>query len=155
MGICNYYDSLAEEALEISFNEIVASEQHRDWCAGLEFAEYVGSSYYLMRDYLRAFESIADYLQEGDLWRRCLEAAEIDTDTFLGCIIAKSKPLEVLAYYNLLCELNRERGYYNDEIDHLRSLPVIEHFIIVCEMEALKWWRCEIEYAHEWLLETE
>lgn len=155
MGICDYYDSLAEEALGIGFNEIVASEAHRDWCAGYEFSEYVESSYFLTRDFLRAFESIAGYLQEGDLWQRCIETADIDADTFLGGIIAKGKPLEILAYYNRLCELNRERGYYNDEIDHLRSLPVLEHFIIVCEMEALKWWQIEIEYAHEWLLETE
>lgn len=155
MRICNYYDSLAEEALEISFNEIVASEQHRDWCANDEFAEYVASRHYLMRGFLKAFESIADYLQEGDLWRRCLDAAEIDTDSFLGGIIAKSKPLDVLAYYNRLCELNRDRGYYNDEIDNLRSLPVIDRFIIICEMEAFKWWQIEIETANEWLLEAE
>lgn len=155
MGICNYYDSLAEEALEISFNEIVASEAHRDWCVGYEFSEYVGSRYYFMRDYIKAFENIADYLQEGDLWQRCIEAAEIDTDTFLGGIIAKGKPLDILAYYNRLCELNREHSYYNDEIDHLRSLPVLDRFIIVCEMESFKWWQFEIESAHEWLLETE
>lgn len=155
MGICDYYDSLAEEALEISFNEIVASEAHRDYIMGLEFTEYIESRYYFMRDYINAFESIADYLQEGDLWLRCLETAEIDADSFLGGIIAKSKPLEVLALYNRICELNRGRGYYNDEIEHLRSLPVLEHFIIVCEMEALRWWQCEIEYAHEWLLDAE
>lgn len=152
MGICKYYDSIASDALGISFDEIVASEAHRDWCAGYEFSEYVGRHF--MRDYINAFESIADYLQEGDLWQRCIEVAEIDADTFLGGIIAKGKPLEILAYYNRLCELNRERGNYNDEIDHLRSLPMLEHFIMVCEMEALKLWQCEIEYAHEWILET-
>lgn len=155
MGICDYYDSLAEEALEISFNEIVASEAHRDWCAGYEFAEYVKSRYYFMRDYLRAFESIESYLQEGDLWRRCLESAGIETDSFLGSIIAGLKPLDLLAYYKRLCKLNRGRGHYNDENEHLRSLPMLDHFIIVCEMEALKWWQCEIESAHEWLLDTE
>lgn len=155
MEICDYYDSLAEEALGISFDEIVASEQHRDWCASYEFSEYVGTRYYLMRDYLRAFESIARYLQEGDLWLRCIEAAEIDTATFLGSIIAKSKPLEILAYYNRLCDLNRKRGNYNDEIDNYRSLPVLDRFIMACEMEAFKWWKMEIEYSYEWLLETE
>lgn len=145
MEICKYYDSIAADAMGMEFDSILNNESYRDYIAGYEFAEYVGSRYYLMRDYIRAFESIADYLQEGDLYAYCLEVAEINTDSFLGSIIAGLKPLELLAYYNKLCELNRRRGYYNGEIDHLRSLPIIDHFIIVCEMQAFKFWQLEIE----------
>lgn len=145
MVICNYYDNIAEYVFGISFNEIVASEAHRDYIMGLEFTEYVESRYYFMRDYINAFESIADYLQESDLYAYCLESAEIEIDSFLGSIIAGLKPLDLLAYYKRLCKLNRGRGYYNDEIEHLRSLPILEHFIIVCEKQAFKYWKMEIE----------
>lgn len=144
MGICKYYDSIASDALGMEFDSILNDGSARDYIAGLEFAEYVGSRYYFMRDYIAAFESIAGYLQEGDLWRRCLEAAEISADSFLGSIIAGLKPLDLLTYYKKLCKLNRGRGYYNDEIDHLRSLPILENFIIVCEKQAFKWWQMEI-----------
>lgn len=149
MEVCRYYDSIAADAMDMEFDSILNDESHRDYIAGLEFAEYVGSHYYFMRDYLRAFESIADYLQEGDLYMRCLEAAEIDTDSFLGSIIARLKPLDLLAYYSRLCKLNRQRGYYNDEIDHLRSLPIIENFIIVCEKQAFNLWQFEVNNIAE------
>lgn len=144
MEICKYYDSIASDALGMEFDSILNDESARDYIAGLEFAEYVGSKYYFMRDYLKAFESIADFLQKGDLYAHCLEIAEINTDTFLGSIIAGLRPLDLLAYYEKLCNLNRGRGYYNDEIDYLRSLPMLENFIIKCEAQALKWWRMEI-----------
>lgn len=149
MEICKYYDSIASDAMGMEFDSILSNESDRDYITGYDFREYVGSRYYLMRDYIKAFESIASYLQTGDLYARCLESAEIETDSFLGSIIAGKKPLELLAYYNRLCELNRQRGYYNDEVDHLRSLPIIERFIIVCERQALLWWQMEIESLPE------
>ena len=151
MEICAYYDSIAGDAMGMEFDSILSDESDRDYIAGYDFREYVGSRYYLMRDYIGAFESIADYLQRGDLYARCLEASEVETDSFLGSIIAGLKPLDLLACYKRLCELNRQRGYYNDEVDHLRSLPIIEHFIIVCEKQALLWWQMEIESLPEYL----
>lgn len=151
MEICKYYDSIASDALDMEFDSILNDGSARDYIAGLEFTEYVGSRYFLMQDYIHAFESIADYLQQGDLYARCLEVAEIKTDSFLGSIIAGLKPLDLLAYYKKLCKLNRGRGYYNNEIDHLRSLPILEHFIIVCEKQAFGWWQMEIESIAEHL----
>ena len=155
MGICKYYDSIAANAMGKSFDSIIHDEGDRAYIVSYEFAEYVGNSYCFMRDYTRVFERIASYLQEGDLYKHCLEIAEIDADSFMGSKIAGSKPLELLAWYEKLCKLNRQRGYYNDEIWHLQSLPLLESFIITCVNESLKFWQMEVEYMPElWEMEA-
>lgn len=155
MEICKYYDSIAAEVMGKDFESILNNDSDREYIASYDFYRYIFESHCFMRDFIYSFESIADYLQEGDLYYWCQEALDIDADSFLGSIIARLKPLELLEYYRKLCDLNRKHGYYNNEVDHLRSLPVLESFIMICVDMSIKHWQIEAENLPEYLKSLE